>query len=181
MEQQESTSGPLESDESPLAELSIEQLRAELDQAKSEAEALKDRYLRAMAEIENTRRRTEKEKSELLQFGLERFMVDLLPVMDSVENAIRDLKIQKEPNLDSLSAGFDLTKKQLEDVLLKHGLTAVQSEGTKFDPNLHQAIQKLESDDIDVEMVKQVFVKGYALNGRLIRAAMVSVEVPKGT
>lgn len=169
---QEQDIEPKSTSESPVTE--PENLESQLAAAQNEIEELKDKYLRAMAEMENTRRRTEREKADLLQFGLERFMVDLLPVMDSVDKALSE----SAANPESLLKGFELTKKQLENALGKHGLAVVESEGAKFDPNLHQAIQRIESAEVDEDKVKQVFVKGYTLNGRLIRPAMVSVEVP---
>jgi molecular chaperone GrpE len=75
--------------------------------------------------------------------------------------------------------GIVLVKKQLNDVVAKHGLQKVEAEGTKFDPNIHQAIQKIEEDGATEETVGQEFATGYLLNGRLLRPSMVSVKVPK--
>jgi molecular chaperone GrpE len=149
------------------------------DALKEELTELKDRYIRALAEMENSKRRHDKERQDLLKFGNESIMRDFLPVLDGVENAFQ--QVQNAPSSDNqvVLEGLNLIHKQLTDVLRKHGLEEVPAAGADFDPNIHQAIQMIPSDEVDREVVQQVFAKGYTLNGRLIRAAMVSVQVPQ--
>ena len=152
----------------------------ELAVAVQERDEFKDKFLRATAEMENLRRRTEKERADLLKYGLENFCKDVLPVMDSFEKALPEEDVNVE-NSDYKShlEGMVMLKHQLFQVLEKHGLKAVESAGEPFDPNMHQAIQRIESDEVESETVSQEFARGYLLNGRLVRPAMVSVAVPK--
>lgn len=148
----------------------------ELDQVRAELEEYKDRYMRSVADLENYRRRVEKEKSDLLNYGLEGFLKELLPVLDSLDKAIEDREDEKK---ESFLDGVEMVRKQLLTVLSKSGLETIEASGAKFDPNLHQAIQKVEKEEIDEEMIDQEFAKGYLLNGRLLRPSMVTVAVPK--
>jgi len=140
----------------------------------------KDRYVRAVAEMENIRRRSEKERSDLLKYGLENTLKDLLPVLDSFELAVPSEAAT--PDADetekSFHAGVLMVKKQMLDTLKKHGLEQVEAKDKPFDPNFHQAIQRVESAEHKEETVAGEFQKGYVLNGRLIRPAMVSVFIP---
>ena len=140
----------------------------------------KDRYVRAVAEMENVRRRSEKERSDLLKYGLENTLKDLLPVLDSFELAVPSDTVA--PDVDagekSFHSGVLMVKKQMLDTLKKHGLEQIDAKDKPFDPNFHQAIQRVESAEHKEETVAGEFQKGYVLNGRLIRPAMVSVFIP---
>lgn len=149
----------------------------ELRRAMDELTEIKDRYLRTVAEMENMRKRHEKERSDLLKYGSEKIMLDILPVLDSFDQAVHGDAIQG--NSDALLEGFKMVQKQLVDVLEKHGLVAFDSAGQTFDPNHHQAIQRIEAE-VDEDVVRDEFQKGYRLNDRLLRPAMVSVAVPGG-
>lgn len=149
-------------------------LRAELEQAKEENRALQDKYLRLAADLENYRRRAEREKSDLLKFAAENLIKDLLPALDSFNQAIG-----AGTNVGSgMVEGVQMVQSQLLAAMRKHGLEEIPAVGERFDPNVHQAIQRIEDPDCKVETVAQEFAKGYVLNGRLVRAAMVSVTVP---
>lgn len=140
----------------------------------------KDRYVRAVAEMENIRRRSEKERSDLLKYGLESTLRDLLPVLDSFELAVpsENATPEADANEKSFHSGVLMVKKQMLDTLKKHGLEQIEAKDKPFDPNFHQAIQRVESADHKEETVAGEFQKGYVLNGRLIRPAMVSVFIP---
>lgn len=135
-----------------------------------------DRFLRNLAEMDNMRRRQERERQDLLKYASEKLLQDLLPVLDSFEKA------SSAGGVDAGNAvieGIRMVHKQLVTVLENNGLKPVAATGKPFDPNFHQAIQKVEVDDVEQETVKDEFQRGYLLNGRLIRPSMVSVLVPK--
>jgi molecular chaperone GrpE len=172
--QQSAESAPEEGQSLP-EDQELDAIKAELEKAKGEIETFKDRYMRARAETENMRRRHEKEKSDLLKYGSEKIMTDILPILDSFEKA---LQAAPEGGDDgSFVEGMRMVEKQLIDVLSKHGLQQFESAGQPFDPNRHQAIQRLE-DNVDEETVHDEFQKGYLLADRLLRPAIVSVAVP---
>jgi molecular chaperone GrpE len=140
-----------------------------------EVQEAKDRYLRTLAEMDNMRRRHERERQDLLKYATEKLLQDLLPVLDSFEKA------SSVPGTDADSAiveGIRMVHKQLMHVLEVNGLKPVEAAGKPFDPNLHQAIQRIEGD-VENETVKDEYQRGYLLNGRLVRPSMVSVLVPK--
>lgn len=158
---------------------------AELDKLAQEAADLKDKYMRAVAEMENMRRRMERERTDLIKYGLENVFKDFLPVLDSLEKAMPDdeagMPKANGASNESYLAGMQMVKKQLVDVFRRHGLESIQSRGQTFDPNLHQAIQRVESADVQVDTVGDEYARGYLLNGRLLRPAMVSVLTPQGS
>lgn len=151
----------------------------ELHQLTEERDEYKDKFIRKVAELDNVIRRTAKEKSDLAKFGNEGFIKELLPVLDSFDQALPgdDAKDVAEDNKD-FAAGIMLVKKKLLDVFSKNGVEVIDSKGQPFDPNLHQAIQKVEDASVTVETISEQYQKGYTLNGRLVRPAMVVVAVP---
>jgi molecular chaperone GrpE len=152
----------------------IQIIKDELEQAEQERDDFKDRYMRSMADLENLRKRFDRERSDLLKYGHEKVLSDLLPVLDSFDKALASDKSSGE----SYAEGVKLVHRQLFDVLEKHGLKTVEAVGRPFDPNVHQGIQRIETD-VGTEMVRDEFQKGYLLNERLIRPAVVSVAVPE--
>jgi molecular chaperone GrpE len=153
------------------AELQDEKIR----HLEDEVQEHKDRYLRTLAEMDNMRRRHERDRQDLLKFASEKLLQDLLPVLDSFEKATAAGGAEAG---NAIVEGIRMVHKQLTHVLETNGLKAVEAAGKTFDPNLHQAIQRIEGDVAD-ETVKDEYQRGYALNGRLIRPSMVSVLVPK--
>jgi len=139
---------------------------------------LNDKYLRLLADRDNLIKRTQKEKQAISQYALESFMLDFLPVLDAWDKVEAESSNTSE-DLDSYKKGFDLIKQQILNVLSKHGLHSFSSKGEKFDPNKHQAMSKVESDEVEVETVMEEYLKGYMLNDKLLRAAFVVVQVPK--
>ena len=157
----------------------ILELNNKLAVAEKEIKAQKEKYIRALAELENVRRRSEREKADIGRYCFENFFTDLLPVLDSFDKALsKEEEAEKELAANSFYTGIQLVSKQLIQNLEKNGLTQVKSLGEKFDPECHQAIQKNESSKIKEETVSEEYAKGYMLNGRLLRPAMVSVSVP---
>jgi molecular chaperone GrpE len=151
-------------------------LNSDIERLTKEAAELKDKYVRAVAEMENIRRRAEREKADLIKYSLETVFKDFLPALDSLDKALPE----STDASDSFVAGLAMVKKQLLDVFKKHGLEPISAQGAPFDPNLHQAIQRIDSDQVDKETVGSEFARGYVLNGRLLRPAIVSVLTPGG-
>ncbi len=149
-------------------------MQVELEKSREEARVFQDKYLRQAADLENYRRRSEKEKSDLLKFAAEGLVKDLVPVLDSFNQAMGSGQ-ETTTDASGLLEGMGMVKLQLLAALRKHGLEEIPAVGSKFDPNVHQAIQRIEDPDCESEIVAQEFAKGYLLNGRLVRAAMVSV------
>lgn len=142
------------------------------------AQSSNDRYLRLLAEMENLKKRTAKEKEDLHRHALEDIMKDLLPVLDSFEQGFATLADDKTTAQSSFAAGMQLVAEQLQKILAGHGLQVVSSGGENFDPQVHQAIRREEAADVNNETVGEEFAKGYLLHDRLLRPAMVSVRVP---
>lgn len=154
----------------------IANLEAQLAEAETRE---RDSVLRIKAEMENLRRRTELDVEKAHKFALEKFVNELLPVLDSLDRA---LEVADKDN-DAMSAmveGIELTRKSMLDVVAKFGVQVVADIDVPMDPNVHQAIAMVESDDVAAGNVLMVMQKGYTLNGRTIRAAMVSVAKAKG-
>jgi len=142
--------------------------------AKKEAAANYDRYARAMADLENFRKRTVREKDELRQFASAGVMEDIIPVLDNLALGIAAAKQQTD--VKSIVDGIGLVLEQLKAALAKNGLKEVNPVGQAFDPNLHDCISHQPSAEVPEEKVSQVVRLGYTLNGRLLRPASVVVS-----
>lgn len=154
----------------------------DVEKLSQELAETKDRLLRTVAEMDNMRKRLEREKADFIKFSTESILKDMIPVLDSFDKAVpADSQTADAGNPASFRDGMLMVYKQLLAALAKHGLEPVEAVGKNFDPNFHQAIQRIESGDVTHEVVATEFMKGYALHGRLIRPAMVSVKVPKGS
>ncbi len=150
----------------------ILRLQAALDAKTKEAEENYAKFLRACADLENYKKRAEKEKADIRDFANEKLIVEVLSVMDNFERA---LDHANEKNLDSLKQGVKLTVDQMYALFKKYGLQEIKSVGEKFDPALHHAISHEESVGAAPGTVLKEFQKGYLLRGRLLRPAMVAV------
>jgi molecular chaperone GrpE len=146
--------------------------------AKKEAAANYDRYARAMADLENFRKRTVREKDELRQFAAAGVMEDTIPVLDNLALGLAAAKQQTD--VKSMVDGVSLVLEQLKSVLTRHGLKEINPVGAAFDPNLHDCISHQPSAEIPEEKVSQVVRLGYTLNGRLLRPASVVVSSGPG-
>jgi molecular chaperone GrpE len=159
-------------------------LKAQLDfsQAKSRElmEKVKDeheRRLRAAADLDNFRKRAQKEKEEVQKFGAEKLLRDLLPVADNLDRALEHAT--GPGDFDSLLKGLKMTRKMFEDALGKHGVTGFSAQGQPFDPRLHEAMQQVETSDMPPNHVAVEVLRGYTLNDRLVRPALVMVSKAK--
>ncbi|EGG95142.1 Heat shock protein GrpE [gamma proteobacterium IMCC1989] len=140
-----------------------------------EIASLKEQVLRAHADAQNVRRRSEQDVEKARKFALEKFVADLLPVADNLERAIAAGNPEDETQKAVLE-GVELTLKSLQDTLKKHKVEMVDPAGEPFDPQLHQAMTMVPNPDMEPNTVMDVFQKGYTLNGRLVRPAMVVVS-----
>lgn len=148
-------------------------LLQENERLKMEVRESVDKALRATAELENIRKRTSRDIENAHKYALERFVNELLPVIDSMELGIN--ASQSAEDIESLREGMDLTLKKLFDCLEKFGVKAIDPTGEKFDPEWHEAVSMQELEGSDSGQVVTVMQKGYELNGRLVRPAMVVV------
>lgn len=140
-----------------------------------EIAGLKEQVLRAQAETQNVRRRAEQDVEKAHKFALEKFVNDLLPVADNLERAIGAANADDEAQ-KAVIEGVELTLKSLQETLKKYKVEPVDPEGEPFDPQLHQAMSMVPNPDVEPNTVLNVFQKGYTLNGRLVRPAMVVVS-----
>lgn len=168
---------PTESLEEILSQHEAEQLaageeglRAKLEASERQIHELKDAQLRKLAEFENFKKRTEREKSDYFRFALADFFRDVLPVLDNFERALA----HSDAGDDEYREGVTLIYRQLTDALKKRGLTEVATDGP-FDPNIHEAVARDASEGRDPNEILQVLQKGYYLNDRLLRPAFVKV------
>ena len=146
-----------------------------LEAALAEAADWKDKFLRAHADFENSKRRLEKDKMNAVAYANESFANDILAVMDSFDSALASMEDTEESSevLSNMKEGVNLTFEQLKKILDKNSIKEVSCEG-EFDPEVHQAIMQVESDNHEVGDVVQVMQKGYTIKDRILRPAMVS-------
>lgn len=150
----------------------IAELEKELDAAKTNE---RDSVLRARAEVDNIRRRAEQDVEKAHKFALEKFANELLPVIDSLERAV-ELADKQNADLSAMIEGVELTLKSLYSAMNKFGVEPVDQVGCPFNPDVHQAMSMVESAEHPANHIVMVLQKGYTLNGRLIRPAMVMVS-----
>lgn len=153
-----------------------------LDDSDSEIEGLQeqlntanDQLLRLQAEMQNIRRRAERDVESAHKYGLEKFATQLLPVVDNLERALDAIDTDSDSQ-KAVSEGVDLTLKNFLDVLVQFNIEPVDPGGEPFDADFHQAVSMVANPDVEPNTVLEVFQKGYRLNGRLIRPAMVVVS-----
>tara|TARA_B100000212_G_C27288085_1_gene496055 strand:- start:192 stop:851 length:660 start_codon:yes stop_codon:yes gene_type:complete len=145
----------------------------------SEEEELRNQLLRAMADNENLRKRTEREVAAAKKYGPFSFVRDLLASLDNLEKAISlipENKDEMDETLKNILIGVDMTGREFESVLERHGISKINPEGEKFDYNLHQAMFEVPTNEVEPGTVVQVVQLGYLLHDRLIRPAMVGVS-----
>lgn len=152
----------------------IAELEAQLETAIQKAAEERERALRTAAEMENLRRRTELDVEKAHKFALEKFANELLPVLDNLERAI-ELADKENEALKPMIEGVELTLKSMQSGVAKFGLVAIDPINQPFDPNAHQAMSMVPSADVAPNTVIAVMQKGYELNGRVIRPAMVMI------
>ncbi|WP_421234626.1 nucleotide exchange factor GrpE [Aeromonas enteropelogenes] len=153
----------------------IAELEAQLEAAQQASAEERERAIRAVAEMENLRRRAAQDVEKAHKFALEKFAGELLPVLDNLERAI-ELADKEKDALKPMIEGVELTLKSMQSGVAKFGLVALDPTNQPFDPNAHQAMSMVPSADVAPNTVIAVMQKGYELNGRVIRPAMVMVS-----
>ena len=170
---EQETEAPEGKTDSAPAELSPEQREEQLVQ---ENEELQDKFVRLMADFDNYRKRATKEKSDVIQFGNEGLLKDILPVIDNIERLLT--YSYEEGSWKSFQEGIELLLSEINKTLAKYGVESIEALGKAFDPNIHQAMQRSETDEVDANTVVEVYQKGYLYRGRLLRPSLVVVAVP---
>lgn len=161
------------STESVLAQ-SLAAVNAERDRLIEERNDLMDRLLRRQAEFDNFRRRAEREKADVLEYANTESARAILPIVDDFERALKMESLDKE-----YARGMELIYQRLTDALKRLGVEPITSKGHKFDPNLHHAVEMVETADVEDHTILDEYQRGYNFRGRLLRPAMVKVAVTK--
>ena len=156
--------------------VNVDEAIGEYEQAQNALVDMENKYARVHADFENIKKRLEREKYQALEYANEKFAKDLIPVVDALGMAIKagEADASSDELLSSLKEGVELTMKQLLGVLEKHGIAEV-SEDEPFDPNVHNAVQKMDSDEHESGEIVQTFQKAYKYKDRTLRDAMVVV------
>ncbi|MBA4371336.1 MAG: nucleotide exchange factor GrpE [Thermodesulfovibrio sp.] len=171
-----------EIDENESLEDALKEVKESLEQQKgaqegavdADAKELNDKYLRLYADFENYRKRVNKDKEELVRFGNESLIYELLPILDSLDLALKHATGESQ---SGLVQGVEMTLKELLRTLEKFGLTRISAAGMVFDPALHHAMVQVERDDMDEKMVAEEMRPGYVYRDKVLRPALVSVSV----
>ena len=150
----------------------ISALKDELAAREKEAKENYDRYLRVAAELDNYRKRAARERADIIKYGKEDLIKDILPFLDSLDRA---LEHKDAADAQAFREGVALIQEQLLCCLKKHGVERIESVGAEFDPNVHEALMQMESPDHEDNQVVSEMEKGYLLNGRLVRPSRVCV------
>jgi molecular chaperone GrpE len=167
----------------PQSELDAVRAQLDFSQAKGRElmEKLKEaheRMLRAVADLDNYKKRAHKEREEAQKFGNERLLRDFVPVMDNLDRALEHAR--SNADFDGLLTGVAMTRKQFEEALGRHGVKSFSAVGQAFDPHLHEAMQQVSTPEVPPNHVVSELLRGYTLNDRLIRAALVVVSKADG-
>lgn len=151
-------------------------LLQEMDRLKGEVDNLRELYLRKLAEFDNFRKRVEREREEMRRTAAEDLVRELIPVLDNFERALQHVEGDEQL---SVRQGVELISKQLWDILARQGMEVVDPAGQHFDPEVHEAVQRVEGGTHRPGTVVSVLAKGYLFGGRLVRPALVSVAVSR--
>lgn len=151
-----------------------EELKKNLEQLQKDFEELKDKYLRVCAEMDNMRKRLEKEKKEAIEYANESLLKEILPFIDNIERAIEHAN--ENSKIEDFIKGIQLTLDNLLKSLEKFGLKQFSALNESFDPNYHEAMEVVESDEVEANTVVKEHLKGYLLKNRVLRPALVTVS-----
>jgi molecular chaperone GrpE len=148
--------------------------------AEEETQEYKEKYLRLLADVDNTRKRMQKEKQEMTRFAIENVISEILEPIDNLENALQFTQHMSEETR-SWAQGFQMILGQFKDILSNHGVTPFHSEGQKFDPRMHYAIETEETQELPEGTIIKEYVKGYRSGERIVRPARVKVAAAPKT
>ncbi len=171
----EETSGDQDKDMARL-ESELEAREKEISELKNQIEELKDKFLRVLADMDNLRKRTAREKEEFKEYALSEVFKELLPIIDNFERA---LKTPEDTDGKTFREGIDLIYRMLLNFLARHGVKPIELKDNRFDPTLHHALASEESEEVSEPQIKEELQKGYLIHDRLLRPTMVKVLVPK--
>jgi molecular chaperone GrpE len=149
-------------------------LKKEIEEKEKEAAANYDKYLRAVADLDNYRKRTERDKGDMLKYGNEKLIKDLLPILDSLDRALVQTG-NSSGDINVFTEGIKLIRSQLLAALERHGVEKIKAKGEDFDPHIHQSMLQVETE-METNKIVEEFEAGYLLNGRLLKPARVSVS-----
>ena len=155
--------------------------REEFDKLREDAQKADEnwqQYLRQVADLENFRKRKEKERQEYIKYANESLIAEIIPIMDNFELAFS--AAEKNPATHNFAVGVEMILGQMKELLKTYGAEEINPDGEKFDPNFHDAVERVESDEYECDMVVEVMKKGYMLNGRVLQPATVKVAVANG-
>jgi len=159
-------------------------IRRVIDALRAEADAQKDRALRALAEVENVRKRLERERDDARVYSVTRFARDLLTVADNLTRALAslpaDTRAKADDAIKAVIDGVEATERELQAALGRHGIKSIEAQGQRFDPHLHQAIAEVPAQGAEPGTVVNVVQSGYTIGDRLLRPAMVTVAKGSG-
>ncbi|RDV39452.1 nucleotide exchange factor GrpE [Bradymonadaceae bacterium TMQ3] len=151
----------------------LEAARTRLGEVSDERDELKNKLMRSVADLENYRRRADREKDDLRKYGIDKVVSDLIPAVDNLERALQHAEGKEDPS--SIVDGVTMVYKQIVNALAKYGVQGFVSKGEHFDPQRHEAIQQVESTEFDTGTIVEEYQKGYFLHDRLLRPALVAV------
>ena len=151
----------------------VDSLLARCEAAEKLAEEEHDQFLRTLADFNNLRRRSREEMQQARRFGIEDFVIRLLPILDNFERAIKTA--EEMDDFDALHGGVVLILRQMRDLLEKEGVAPIEAEGQEFDPAIHEAVMRVDTEDYPDNTILEEFQTGYTLGGKVIRPSMVKV------
>jgi molecular chaperone GrpE len=176
VEREEKTSLRPLGDEDRKLKSKLKKREAEFKALKKELDEIRDKYLRSLAEMENLRKRLERDRAEYLQYSLSEFLREMLVILDNFERA---LKNRDQADGRNFREGVELIYRQYFDLMKKKGVRPIDAKDQKFDPSIHQAVLTEESDEVTEPEVAEELQRGYWINDRLLRPAMVKVRLPR--
>ncbi len=166
---EDSLSEDIQTTESAKDDPDVERLKQEINE-------LKDKYIRLYAEFDNYKRKTQRDKEDLIKYSNESLINDLLPVLDSIEMALKHSTLSCADNIESLRKGVENTLRELQRTLEKYGVVPIEAAGREFDPSCHHAMSQAEREDVEDNTVIEEFRKGYMLKEKVLRPSLVVVS-----
>lgn len=165
--------------EQDMTEITDEE--AEIDQLRAERDALQDKFMRALADAENARKRSDKDRREAENYGGSKLARDMLPIYDSMKRALESVSDEQKQVAGPMIEGIELTMRELRNVFSKHGITVISPEvGERFDPKLHEAMFEAPLPGTKAGEIIQVSTEGFMLHDRILRPAQVGVSSHRG-